>query len=102
MKTNINPNSIEVYHSTVKDKLEIPQNELVLKKIEVLGTATGRMLSEITGIVPGQVSRVIDKLRKDNKILFAYTDKCRISNKKADYWKLPSPNINSQNQFLLF
>lgn len=103
MKTNVNSNSIEVYHEVVKDKLEVTQDEIVLNILSKGNPATGRMLSEKTKIVPGQISRVIKSLREDNKILFAYKAPCKVSNKRADYWYFPKPIVNPiTNQINLF
>lgn len=68
MKTNVAISSIEVYHSRVADT-KIAQEMRTLNAMRLGECYTGRQLADLTGMVPGTMSRVLGDLIKRGEVM---------------------------------
>jgi hypothetical protein len=94
--------SKENYHSHIKGKKENTENEIVLNAIRKLQPCTGRMISQYTEIENSSVARSLNNLKKANEIEVYYSAKCRVTKKKAQYYKLYEPKVTEDGQINLF
>jgi hypothetical protein len=111
-----NPISSQVYHTEVKGKIDLPQNNLVIKFMREIGTAmTIRMLYRIINARGFEIDlvslrRSITNLSKTNpkgqwlnqyneRVLFVKEEKeCPISKKKVGWYQLTDKYLRDQGK----
>lgn len=96
MKTNVAETSIEVYHSDIKGVHEETENRKVLLAISLLEPCTGRQISKHTGIENSAVARSLYNLKEEKLIQVYFSAKCRITNKKAQHYRIFRNTTNEQ------
>ena len=82
--------SIECYYQIKKEGQIQREKEIVLNTITLYQPITSRELSNITGKERGNITRSIFDLIKTGKVQSAFTDKCKITNKRVQYYSLIS------------
>lgn len=78
--------SLEAFEEVKKNLGE--RQTLVYKYLERLGPATNKMLARVIGLEINSVTPRIHELRKKRLVGYDHTDKCRITGRKALYWKV--------------
>jgi predicted HTH transcriptional regulator len=87
------------YHNTAQTSIECftiikkagqikREKEIVLNAITLHQPITSRELSYITGKERGNITRSIFDLIKAKKVISAFTDKCKTTNKRVQYYSL--------------
>lgn len=82
--------SIENYHSKIKGEFEDNEDEIILDAVSKLKCCTGRMIWKYLNgkIENSSVARSLNNLKKKNKIVSPFKDKCQITMIKAQYYTL--------------
>jgi len=91
MKIKQTKTAIDSFHSLTEDQLSREENETIKHLIE---PKTISMLCGLTGIEKSSMSRVLNTLyHKKEKIDISKIDKCPITNKKVQWYKVKTPQL---------
>ncbi|MBD3252874.1 winged helix-turn-helix domain-containing protein [Candidatus Pacearchaeota archaeon] len=83
----IQQTSINAFRELQKDRTDVTQRMIIFYKLREIGEATNKMLSRATGIETSSISARVFELRKRYLIFHSKTDYCKITGKKAMFWR---------------
>jgi len=80
--------SIENYHFKIKGEHEDKENERVLDAVKRLQPCTGRVIWQSLNkeIENSSIARCLNNLKKGNKIISPYSDKCPVTGVKVQWY----------------
>lgn len=84
-----NSNSIISYHE-LGDR-ELSQLERIFQFIKKFQPVNSRQISLTTGIERSAVVARINKLKEQERIEVAFTERCKITNKMTDFYQVVKP-----------
>lgn len=112
MKTQVNHNSIEVYHSEIKGDKESSQDKLIyLALLQIGKPATMRMIQrhlkdrriELEVNVMSRSMANLKEGKGEFKIYWVVDGECEVTKRKAGFFSTENPaKVNKYNQVTLF
>lgn len=112
MKTQVNHNSIEAYHSEIKGEKESSQDKIIFLALLQIGkSATMRMIQKHLkdrriDLEVNVMSRSMANLKSGKgefKIYWVMDGECEVTKRKSGFFSTENPaKINKHNQVMLF